>query len=285
MNEFTIERIVDPAIYQPTAEGFYETDLVLNLLPLYVSKRARAGNEPSEGLIVKDDKGEIALCAFRALPFHYLVSTGSAGAARHLGTYLTDKDCPGITGPDDVMQPMVKAWQEKSGKTAAHDMTATFYLLSRDDFQPFKRASGELRLATKEDLEALIPLMQTAYEEMKMPMEEREDDVVRATLSYAIAVGSQLVWDDNGIKATLRGIAHKPTMRYINVATHPDFRGKGYATSLVGSVATGLFNTGFETLMLQADDANPISNRMYVKLGFKPHAKTSAYTFPGAETN
>jgi GNAT superfamily N-acetyltransferase len=273
----SIERITDPAVFAPETEDYYKQDLVSDLLPLYVSRRAKRGSEVSEGYWVKDAAGAIQLAAFRAVPFHFLLSHGNVDAATALGTHWAGTDAPGVTGPMDTTLACVKAWEAASGKVAKHDMDATFYILTA--VEPYKMPEGKLRLAEKDDLEALIPIFKAGYADMKMPPEECDEGVIRATISYAIAERSQLVWDNGGVVATMRGVAEPPVARYVNIMTHPDHRGKGYGTGLVGGTSRGLISNGFAQIMLQADETNPVSNKLYQKLGFKPVTRTTAYSF------
>ena len=281
MSAWTIVREVDPAIFAVETEGFFKSDLIRNLLPLYVSRRARRGNEVSEGYWLTGPDGQIGLAAFRAVPFHFLLSSGDIDAARALGRHWAHTpDCPGVTGPIAECEAIVAEWQAITGRTVTCDMEATFYVMTA--VEPYKQPGGRLRLAEKTDMDALIPIFVAGYADMNMPPEECDDAVMRATIAYGIAERSQLVWEneDGVVVATMRGVAEPPVARYVNIMTHPDHRGKGYGTGLVGGTSRGLFANGFEKILLQADEKNPVSNRLYQKLGFAAFDRTAAFTFP-----
>lgn len=86
------------------------------------------------------------------------------------------------------------------------------------------------------------------------------------------------LWDDGGICAIARiAFANGKYARINTVFTSPEKRGHGYAGALVSAIAEKLINEGLTPTVL-ADEDNPISNRMYLSLGFTPDAKIYEYT-------
>lgn len=61
------------------------------------------------------------------------------------------------------------------------------------------------------------------------------------------------------------------------VYTLPEFRGQGYATSMVYYACEYIFNQGFKYATLFVDKNNPISNHVYEKLGF--YVLTNSYDY------
>ena len=53
------------------------------------------------------------------------------------------------------------------------------------------------------------------------------------------------------------------------VYTPPVFRGKGYSTACVAKLSQKLFDEGWKYCALYADCANPYSNRVYQKIGYR----------------
>ena len=54
-----------------------------------------------------------------------------------------------------------------------------------------------------------------------------------------------------------------------NVFTHPDYRGKGYATLTTSAVCAELIRRGIRTIVLNVARSNATAIRVYEKLGFK----------------
>jgi predicted GNAT family acetyltransferase len=74
----------------------------------------------------------------------------------------------------------------------------------------------------------------------------------------------------------------RPTAHGIAVGmvyTPPEFRGRGYATSCVAQLSQQLLASGFEFCALYTDLANPISNHIYARIGYRPVADGIMYRF------
>lgn len=79
------------------------------------------------------------------------------------------------------------------------------------------------------------------------------------------------VWDVGGTIVSLAA-AVAPTlhgMRVNHVYTPPDCRGRGYASALVASVTQSLLDAGYRFAFLHTDLANPTSNRIYMRIGYR----------------
>jgi GNAT superfamily N-acetyltransferase len=86
------------------------------------------------------------------------------------------------------------------------------------------------------------------------------------------------LWEDNGICAIARAaFIGKEYARINTVFTSPEKRGHGYAGALVSSLSEMLIGKGLIPTVL-ADEENPISNKMYLSLGFTPDGKIYEYT-------
>jgi predicted GNAT family acetyltransferase len=66
------------------------------------------------------------------------------------------------------------------------------------------------------------------------------------------------------------------------VYTPPQLRGRGYATALVREVTAARLATGVRTMVLYTDVANPTSNAIYARIGYRPLAEAVELDFvPG----
>lgn len=85
-------------------------------------------------------------------------------------------------------------------------------------------------------------------------------------------------WDDGGICAIARiAFVGNEYTRINTVYTSPEKRGRGYASALVSALSELLIGNGLIPTVL-ADEENPISNKMYLSLGFTPDGKIYEYT-------
>ncbi len=79
----------------------------------------------------------------------------------------------------------------------------------------------------------------------------------------------------------LSGYGH-PTgagIRIGMVYTPPEHRGNGYATALVADQSQWLLDNGYDACFLFTDLANPTSNRIYERIGYRQVAEAASYGF------
>ncbi len=69
---------------------------------------------------------------------------------------------------------------------------------------------------------------------------------------------------------TFRERPHDDGVSIGYVFTPKEYRNKNYATSCVSAVTKKTLEDGFSYCSLFADRANPISNGIYQKIGYKP---------------
>ena len=74
----------------------------------------------------------------------------------------------------------------------------------------------------------------------------------------------------------------RPTKRGISVGmvyTPPELRRRGFATACVGELSRLLLREGWAYCTLYADLANPVSNSIYQKIGYRPIGDFEEYGF------
>jgi predicted GNAT family acetyltransferase len=82
--------------------------------------------------------------------------------------------------------------------------------------------------------------------------------------------GGLYLWIDGepvSMAARVRETAHGSAVSA--VYTPPQFRGRGYATSCVGELCRQILHEGRRFCALFADLANPVSNSIYQRIGFR----------------
>ena len=89
---------------------------------------------------------------------------------------------------------------------------------------------------------------------------------------YFILTGKQYVLVVDGTPVSMARIARE--MQTVcgvgQVYTPPYFRGRGYATSCVAALSRLILERGYKKCVLYTDLANPTSNSIYQKIGYKP---------------
>ena len=80
--------------------------------------------------------------------------------------------------------------------------------------------------------------------------------------------------------ATLTG----PTPNGVRVSlvyTPPEHRGRGYASNLVARLSQHALDSGRKYCFLFTDQANPVSNSIYQKIGYRPVSDSERWEFSG----
>ncbi|MBN1437790.1 MAG: GNAT family N-acetyltransferase [Anaerolineales bacterium] len=129
-------------------------------------------------------------------------------------------------------------------------------------------ARGRLRQASAAELETARVWWHAARVEMfgKADLEES-----RRSAGYRLGDGELYLWEDR--EPVCMAVSTRPTKSGICIGmvyTPPDFRNRGYATACVGELCRRMLSEGRAFCTLFADLANPISNRIYMNIGFRP---------------
>jgi predicted GNAT family acetyltransferase len=116
------------------------------------------------------------------------------------------------------------------------------------------------------------------------PGSDRADEVIDHRLSSRTA--GIFLWEDDGEPVSLAGWGG-PTPNGIRVGpvyTPPELRGRGYATALTAELSRRLldgrlFEGGRRFCFLYTDLANPTSNAIYERIGYRRVAESAEITF------
>jgi len=239
-----------------------------NNLVLSILHRAANSGEQGLGWTVQSDAG-IELALFQTPPHQVTLSDGSAEAARIAARSLP-LDLPGVVGPSAVADAFSDEWSVISRARANLHWEMTFYTVER--VEEFRVPGGELQRPDLADLGALLPLAIAAAKDMNLPPQEQIPEEVEKRVKRNIVGARQFVWIDNGTICAIAGSAEafdNGGPRIGIVYTPPELRGRGYGTAITGSLARVLLTEGHPWVSLFADKANPDSNRIYQRLGFR----------------
>jgi predicted GNAT family acetyltransferase len=173
---------------------------------------------------------------------------------------------PGVIGPRDVGTRFAGAWARQAGGAWQIQMEQMIYRLDRVAEIPLN--PGELIPALEEHQDLLVDWLMGFYE---VTLERRTPEQARERAQELIAEQSVYLWvDGQPVSMALRT---RPTGNGITVSgvyTPPEFRRRGYATSCVGSLSRLLLAEGYQFCTLYTDLANPTSNSIYQKIGYRP---------------
>ncbi|MBK6019517.1 GNAT family N-acetyltransferase, partial [Streptomyces sp. MBT53] len=100
-----------------------------------------------------------------------------------------------------------------------------------------------------------------------------------------ISYGGVTLWETpDGTPVSMAGVTAKVAgqIRVAPVYTPADLRGRGYAGAVTTEVSRAARTAGATEVLLFTDLANPTSNALYQRIGYRPAADFTAYDFgPG----
>ena len=90
-----------------------------------------------------------------------------------------------------------------------------------------------------------------------------------------------VLWEVEGTAVSMAGFAGRTPngIRVAWVYTPPENRGKGFAGACVAALSQKLLDDGRKFCFLYTDLANPISNHVYLKIGYEPVTDATVYSF------
>jgi predicted GNAT family acetyltransferase len=271
----------DLATFAPAVLPWLERDPVLNnVLCSLIGARYR-GEEPVEpGCLwarVEDDAGALVGVAVRTPPFGVLVSNLDRDAASALADALADHDLPAVNGPVDAARAFAAAWRRAHPVDAAVRMSTRMHRL--DAVVPPPAVPGGLRLATAADRDLALAWTDGFVTETGSPHAEPDDATVRR-----IAAGQLRFWTVDGEPVSM--LADRPPVagvpRISLVYTPPERRRHGYAAAAVAALSQELLDRGAAACMLYTDLANPTSNGVYRRIGYRPVIDAELWEFTPA---
>ncbi len=186
---------------------------------------------------------------------------------------------PGAVGGNVIVVPFVETWCKKYKAKVTKILAHRLYRLT-ELIEP-EYAPGFLRKAVAEDEYDVIQWATAFYEEA---MGEKLTDHQCQLFRDRIPTGEIHIWDNKG--PVSMAVQTRPTRRGISIGgvyTPPEKRSHGYAASCVASLCKELL-LKYDFCVLYADLANPVSNSIYKKIGFKEYCDSANYFFSNETT-
>ncbi len=241
-------------------------------LPVYMAYAETNGHISA---VVMRIEGYRALCA---------AMTDAAGVEAlvdHL--YAQSPDMSGVVAQKAEAAVFARHWQAVSGREAHLNRAERLFRL--DKVEPTRPAQGQYRAAMRDDVQLLadwiLAFEMEADPSAKPDDRERYIDAVTFRMNSPLKVRGLRVWEHNGQVVSMAGYAG-PTPNSIRIGpvyTPPYERGHGYATAVTATLTQELLDMGFPCVTLYTDLANPTSNSIYQKIGYRPVCDVDEYLF------
>ncbi|MFI1302183.1 GNAT family N-acetyltransferase [Streptomyces sioyaensis] len=229
---------------------------------------AYGAEAPAFGWWRRDGQGPVGAALVWTPPRTALLSPMPDAAAGELVETLTAEriGIPGVNAGRAVAEAVAGAWQRRHGGTVTTAERLRLYRLDQL-IEPSPAPAGTARRATPADRDLLLAWFTAFAAEVGDPP-PRDARAVDAR----IAGGRCLLWETDGRPVAMAG--HTPPLsgaaRVAPVYTPPELRGRGYAGAVTAATSRAVRAGGTQELLLFTDLANPTSNALYQRLGYRP---------------
>jgi len=269
----------DPAGFLADAGAFLRTATAENSAIMTLLGRMIAAPVPDDAdpyFACAIDRGTVVAAAVYASSSTLQITAGPASAFALFATGLAARErqpkC--MVGPRESCEAFGEAWRELTG--GAFKLRFNLRHLALTATPAPSNTRGEMRRPQPGDYELIADWLCAFMLEAQLPAEEPAR--LRARLRQRMERGFTRVWFDDGAVSfagfgEIRDGAGPGAARIGPVYTPPQWRGRGYASALVAELSRELLQGGKRTIFLTTDLANPISNGIYEKIGYRRAAE------------
>jgi predicted GNAT family acetyltransferase len=223
--------------------------------------------------------------AFMLTPgFPALLTHMSPKLAADLAGQLVASGRPlqGVNAEEETAWTFADAWRRYTGDVAEiHRRMCLFRLAELAAPQPAPK--GTSRQATARDRGLLIDWLGAFAIEAGDLATQDQGAAADERLSY----GGITLWEEDGVPVSVAGVTRTVAgmVRVGPVYTPPAQRGHGYAAGATVAVSQAALDAGATDVLLYTDLANPTSNALYQRLGYRPVEDRLVLSFGAAETS
>lgn len=284
-----VVRLDDAAAFLAEAEPLLLADEARHNLILGIAGTIRDTPDlyPLRSLWLVREDGEVVGAALRTPPYNVILARPRSQRPLAALADAIREDLPGTVGTEPEVHEFAELWSRQTGVAARTNMRQGVFAL--EQVEPPPATPGSARVATADDRELLLRWWIDFGEEVLHeggPGRERAPQSVDHKLSSL--TGGFLLWEDGGETVSLAGWGG-PTPNGIRIGpvyTPPELRGRGYATALTADLSQQLldgrlFAGGRRFCFLYTDLANPTSNAIYERIGYRRVAEAAEILFGG----
>ncbi len=206
--------------------------------------------------------GEWDNLVLRFMGDYVVYSQSSAYDASAVADFLKSQEVKMINGKAEIISRLRDYFPDREYRT----MTMTKCTRAPDNCEI--PGSIAIRRLTADDAEITTDLMmrieefKKSYPDRISTVKKLRTSLARGTVAFGAFKGGSLV---SAAQATA---GNTQSAMVVGVATHPDARGRGYASAVVTAVCHASFDEGKNFLCLFYD--NPQAGRIYNRIGFLP---------------
>jgi RimJ/RimL family protein N-acetyltransferase len=276
--EVSVRLVADPREVERLAAGWLgahvvEANVPATLLPREV-RRVEAGEQSASSWALAYVDGSVG-----ALGMHMPGrSARLAGADAEIAVHLADawhgagRELTGVAGAAEGAQAFARRWERLTGLRARLAMREGLHVL--EEFVPATGVPGTARPVGAQDVDLVVRWLQGFGAEALPHLPPADGAEARERIEH----GTFLLWED-GEPVSLAG--HRTAAgvgRVGPVWTPPEHRGRGYAAAVTTAATRAILDAG-ATAVLYTDLANPTSNGIYARLGYRMVGESAEWVF------
>jgi predicted GNAT family acetyltransferase len=247
------------------------SDPVRNTVEISVLDGLCRGRERAAALLTVHEAGEVVGAALRTPGRPVLVSAVRPGhtVAVDDAFAAADPGLPGVSGPAAVAEAFAAAHVARTGARVLVEQRTRLFTLG--ELVPPVGVPGAARRADEGDLDVLgewrLAFAEADRGAWTSPRTPR--DLVARSLRLGTG---ELLWEVDGVpvaQASARPVTAGMS-RIGPVYTPPEHRGRGYAAAVTAAASRWALGEGAQHVLLFTDLANPTTNRLYPRIGYRP---------------
>ncbi|TDC73872.1 GNAT family N-acetyltransferase [Streptomyces hainanensis] len=263
------------------AGDFLRSRPALHTMPLTVTEKLRTGGN-TEGAVFGhfERSGEVLATCFQRPPGRVLSMTplapehvdALAGRLADLG-----RELPGVSTEYDTATAFADAWRRRTGAEPTLSHRLRLYRLATLT-PPDPLPPGRGRVAGEAEHERVVRWCR----EFCAAVGEAFPDDPEAWAGTRFAGRTFMFWETpDGIPVSMAAATPMVAgqIRVDPVYTPAPLRGRGYAAAVSVAVSRAALAAGAREVVLFADAANPTSNALYQRIGFRRLADFAVYGF------
>ncbi|WP_327696749.1 GNAT family N-acetyltransferase [Streptomyces sp. NBC_00459] len=229
---------------------------------------------------VLERAGEVTAAFYRTPPHRLQLTPLNGAEADALAVFLAalGEPLPGVSGVHETAAAFAEAWQRRTGVTGTPYQRQRLYRLGVLA-APEPAPPGRARAAVVADREQVACWYGEFSEEVGAPP---APDGGLGWADDRIAYGGITLWEGpDGTPVSMACAAPQlaGAVRLADIYTPARLRGRGYAGAVTAAVSRAASAAGAAEVLLFTDLANPTSNALYQRLGYRPVRDFTVYRF------
>jgi GNAT superfamily N-acetyltransferase len=276
----------DVGAYLATTGAFLRANAARNTIMLSVAETLQAQGPATYGDGTPlygwwaEPGGVVRAALLHTPPYPILLTVLPPGAATALAVELAARGHhpPGVNAAPAPAEEFAAAWTRRTGQPSRMGMRMRLYELGRLQ-PPDPPPPGQARTALAEDRGLMLAWLDAFHDEAGPEGPRESQRVVDDRLSF----GGLVLWEHAGAPVSLAGRTQPAggLARIGPVYTPPELRGRGFGGAATAAVTLAALDRGAKGVVLFTDLANPTSNTLYQRLGYRPVSDWVVLRFAG----